>query len=135
MLMATVPKSLLFFSYGNGTSWCLFVTIRFEGYLTEFRWRNRLQAPSSSILYWYLPPFVVCPKKSYTHFVPQSFGGGIFSKNLNVDLAQKIKSKRKTATLIISVIYRDIFMWSVWMVRSLSAGRHKELRFFINVKI
>ena len=67
--------------------------------------------PSSSFIqYCSLPPFLVCPKKSCTHFVPQSFGGGVFSKNLNVDLAKKIKSKHKTATLINSFIYRNIFM-------------------------
>ena len=56
-------------------------------------------------------------------------------KNLNVNLAKKIKSKRKTATLINSFVYRDIFMWSVWMIHSLSPGRHKKFRFFIKVKI
>ena len=67
--------------------------------------------PSSSFIqYCSLLPFLVCPKKSYAHFVPQSFGGGVFSKNLNVNLAKKIKSKRKTATLINSFVYRDIFM-------------------------
>ena len=60
----------------------------------------------------------------------------VFSrKNLNVDLAKKIKSKHKTATLINSFIYRNIFMWSVWMVHSLSPGRHETFRFFIKVKI
>ena len=96
---------------------------------------KEIQAPSSSFIqYCSLPPFLVCSKKSSTHFVPQSFGGGVFSKNLNVDLAQKIKSKCKTATLINSFIYRDIFMWSVWMVHSLSAERHEKFRSFINVK-
>ena len=67
--------------------------------------------PSSSFIqYCSLPHFLVCPKKSCTHFVPQSFGGDVFSKNLNVNLAKKIKSKRKTATLINSFVYRDIFM-------------------------
>lgn len=71
---------------------------------------KEIQAPSSSFIqYCSLPPFLVCSKKSCTHFVPQSFGGGVFSKNLDVDLAQKIKSKRKTATLINSFIYIVIF--------------------------
>ena len=39
------------------------------------------------------------------------------------------------ATLINSFIYRNIFMWSVWMVHSLSPGRHEKFRFFIKVKI
>ena len=65
---------------------------------------------SSFIQYCSLPPFLVSPKKSCTHFVPKSFGGGVFSKSLNVNLAKKIKSKRKTATLINSFVYRDIFM-------------------------
>ena len=73
-------------------------------------------------------------RKSHALILFLKFLAAVFSRKI-CNLIWLKSSKRKTATLINSFIYRDIFMWSVWMVHSLSPRRLEKFRFFIKVKI
>ena len=58
-----------------------------------------------------------------------------FSTNSNFNLAQKIKQKSKTATLINAVIHLDIFIY-VGRMNGIFPGRREigEIPFFINLQ-
>ena len=98
--MARVLKSLLFFRTGTAKRGVCLVQLDLRMLLQNFA---KEQASGAFFFFHSLLLSTAFSRLSKEVAV-------FFSKNLIIDLAKKIKSKRKTAMLMNSFVYRDIFM-------------------------